>query len=266
MDHAPSDAPWWALRYEALAALDPALVGVGDHRAEAEAEFVERLGELGPRARVLDVGCGLGRHATALSARGHAVTGIDLSPRVLRLARERWERRAAGARGPTWMPGDMRWLPNIGVSDAVVLLGGAFGLFDTDAEHMQVLTGAAQHLRPGGTLVLQTPNPYHWAGRTGAQYVPPGAMAEGIDVVQNVRFDALTGRLDERTLCFGRGQRVEPPPQSLRAYTPPELSALLLAAGFRSVEVSGTEGWAVPDEPLPVDATDSVWLWVSART
>jgi hypothetical protein len=163
------------------------------------------------------------------------------------------------------MPGDMRWLPAGTVFDALLFFGGSFGLFQADSEHQQVLVGAAQHLRPGGALVLQTPNPYWWAARAGTQYVAPGALAEGVDVVQNIRFDAVNGRLDERTICFVNAKRVEPPAQSLRAFTPAELVAMVKAAGFSDVVVSGTEGWAVPDEALPVDATDSVWLWLSAR-
>lgn len=264
VDAPVSDTPWWALRYEMLAEIDPALLGVSDEGAEAE--FVERMAELGPGARILDVGCGLGRQAGALSTRGHTVTGLDLSPRVLRLARERWKRLHPQGRGPNWMPGDMRWLPNTGVHDGVTFLGGAFGLFLTDAEHIQVLTNAAQQLRPGGALVLQTPNPYWWASRAATQYIAPGSLADGVEVIQNSRFDATNGRLDERTICFVNGRRVEAPSQSLRAYTPAELVALVRSAGFRDVELSGTEGWAVPEEPLPIDATESVWLWLSART
>ena len=263
MDDSPADTPWWALRYEALAAIDPALLGLGDYAAEAE--LVERLLGLERGARILDVGCGLGRHAGALSLRGHQVTGADLSPRVLRLARERWDRLFAGQPGPTWMPGDMRWLPNGGAFDALLFLGSSFGLFETDAENQQVLVGALQHLRPGGTLVLQTPNPYWWATHTGTQYVAPGALAERVEVVQSIRFDAQNGRVDERTICFRGGERVEPPAQSIRAYTPAGLMANLRAAGFGEVEVSGSEGWEVPEESVPVDATESVWLWVSAR-
>ncbi len=265
MVHAPpSDTPWWALRYEELAGVDPALLGVSDH--DAEADFVERLAGFGAGARLLDVGCGLGRQAGALSQRGHNVSGVDLSPRVLRLARERWNRLFPGERGPNWMPGDMRWLPNSGVYDGVLLLGGSFGLFASDADHQAVLAAAAQQVRPGGSLVMQTPNPYWWAAKAGTQYVAPGSWADGVEVVQNVRFDAVAGRVDERTICFVGGRRVEPPVQSLRAFTPAELVALVRGAGFREVEVSGTEGWTVPEEPLPVDATESVWLWVSARS
>lgn len=65
---------------------------------------------------------------------------------------------------------------------------------------------------------MQTPNPYWWAAKAGTQYVAPGSWADGVEVVQNVRFDAVAGRVDERTICFVGGRRVEPPAQSLRAF------------------------------------------------
>lgn len=263
MSDASETTPWWALRFEALAALDPALLGPVDDRAEAEVAFAGAVLEL-EAARVLDVGTGAGRHAILLAEAGHQVTGVDLSPRLLRIARERWEARGGAARTPTWMPGDMRWLPTGGAYDAVLLVD-AFGYFDDDADQARVLAAVAQHLRPGGQLLMQVANPYHWSGRARVLHAAPGALAEGLDVVRTYRFDALRGRLEERTVVFGRGQRTELPASSVRLHTPVELVAMLRAAGFVSVDVYGTEGFAVPEEPLPLHPTDSVSLWVHAR-
>ncbi len=162
------------------------------------------------------------------------------------------------------MPGDMRWLPSCGQFDAALLLDGAFGLFEEDSEHQKLLASIAEHLDPGGCLVIQAPNPYHWAARGRSQHSPPGALAEGMDVIRTSRFDADEGRLEERFIAFRDGKRFEVPLSSLRTYTPPELVALLHGTGFDAVEVYGSEGWAVPEDPGPVHATDSVWLWVRA--
>lgn len=58
-----------------------------EHRDRYEAFLVARLPARG--ARVLEVGCGDGRFARLLAARGAAVLGIDASPEMIRLARER---------------------------------------------------------------------------------------------------------------------------------------------------------------------------------
>jgi 2-polyprenyl-3-methyl-5-hydroxy-6-metoxy-1,4-benzoquinol methylase len=61
---------------------------LGRGLAVADAEFVDTALALQPGSRVLDLGCGVGRHAVPLAQLGHQVTGVDLSPRMLELAAE----------------------------------------------------------------------------------------------------------------------------------------------------------------------------------
>ena len=57
-------------------------------KPEWDARIVAQLLELLPRSgRVLDVGCGYGRIAVPLARAGFAVTGLDVSPNLLRAAR-----------------------------------------------------------------------------------------------------------------------------------------------------------------------------------
>ena len=92
---------------------------------EQEVGFlVEALG-LEPGMRVLDVGCGPGRHAHALGRRGIEVHGVDISERFVELAR-----RDAPA-GVTFERLDARALPFDAEFDAALsLCQGAFGLAD----------------------------------------------------------------------------------------------------------------------------------------
>ncbi len=260
-----AEAPWWALRYEAMASVDPAFAGAVDSHAEAQVDFVERLLGLGEGDRVLDVGCGGGRHAILLQERGYDVTGVDLSPRLLRLARRAWDDRNGSRRGPVWMPGDMRWLPATGPFDAAILMDHAFGIFDEDADHLRTLTSVIDQLRTDGRVVCELFNPYYWAHHNVTRHHPPGAIGEEVDLVRTYRFDALRGRVEDRVVAFGAGGRLELPTQSLRCWTPAELVSLFKAAGFRHVAVHGTEGWDVPEEPLPVHPEESVFLWVVAQ-
>jgi SAM-dependent methyltransferase len=74
------------------------------------------------RGRVLDAGCGAGRHAVVLQARGHDVLGIDVSPLAIRTARERGLRRARAV-----ALADFRAPP--ASFDTIMMFGNNFGLF-----------------------------------------------------------------------------------------------------------------------------------------
>ena len=90
-------------------------------------DFIERELALPPRARILDVPCGSGRHALTLAARGHRVTGVDISTEALGYAR-----RAAAAAGVDveFVESDMRQVRRGGAFDAAVCLGNSFGYLD----------------------------------------------------------------------------------------------------------------------------------------
>ncbi|WP_426572322.1 class I SAM-dependent methyltransferase [Aquihabitans sp. McL0605] len=127
---------------------------------EQEVAFlVDALG-LQPGMRVLDVGCGPGRHAHALGRRGIEVHGIDISERFVELA------RADAPAGVTFERLDARSLPFDGGFDAAIsLCQGAFGLADwgpqvVDADgrtldpDLDVLDGIARALEPGGAAAV----------------------------------------------------------------------------------------------------------------
>src|SRR6266545_8347446 len=73
-----------------------------------EVDFIEREIGFDRSLRVLDVGCGTGRHAIELAKRGYAVTGIDLSPSLLVRAREK---AAQAGVSVTFVHRDARALP-----------------------------------------------------------------------------------------------------------------------------------------------------------
>ncbi|HJN73258.1 MAG TPA: methyltransferase domain-containing protein [Myxococcota bacterium] len=259
-----SDSPWWASRFAALAAIDPDLAGALDRQAEAQVDLLERLLELRPGDPLLDVGCGGGRHSILLQERGLAVTGVDLAPELLELAQRRWAARHPGHDGPQWVQCDMRDLSPQGPFAAAILLDRTLGVFDDDADHLRTLSNIADRLRGGGRLVLELFNPYYWAHRNVTRHFPPGSLAASADLVRTYRFDALRGRVEDRTLVFEAGRRREFPTQSLRAWTAPEIITLTNAAGFTRVEVFGSDGWQVPAAALRLDAHSSAFMWVVA--
>jgi len=118
---------------------------------EQEVEFL--VGALGLEAgeRVLDVGCGPGRHAVALARRGIEVVGVDLSEDFVALARDAAAAEEVPARFDV---ADVRDLAYDAEFDAVICLcQGGFGLLGgrDEPRAMERITVA---LRPGGRLAL----------------------------------------------------------------------------------------------------------------
>jgi SAM-dependent methyltransferase len=132
----------------------------------AEVDFVEKQLGLAPGSRVLDVPCGSGRHTLALAARGHRVTGVDLSTEAIAHAR-----RAATAAGVdvTFVEADMRAIPRDGAFDAAVCLGNSFGYLDLPGIR-EFAAALAAAVRPGGGLVVDL--------STAAEAILPGYRGE----------------------------------------------------------------------------------------
>jgi SAM-dependent methyltransferase len=130
---------------------------------EQEVGFlVEALG-LEPGMRVLDVGCGPGRHSHALAARGIDVHGIDISQRFVDLATEGADPGAPGR--TTFERADARALTFDGAFDAAIsLCQGAFGLTGGPGAPLDgdgaVLEGMARALCPGGRLAVSAFSSY----------------------------------------------------------------------------------------------------------
>jgi SAM-dependent methyltransferase len=113
---------------------------------------VDTLG-LVPGQRVLDVGCGPGRHAHALARRGIEVVGVDVSRRFVELAID------AAPAGATFVHADARDLVYDREFDAAIsLCQGAFGLLGGD--DAVVLQRMVSAVRPGGWVAISAISAY----------------------------------------------------------------------------------------------------------
>jgi SAM-dependent methyltransferase len=120
-----------------------------------EVDFLMSALSLRPGERLLDVGCGPGRHAHELASRGLTVHGVDISERFIELA------TAAAPPGATFERLDARHMPFVAEYDAAVCLcQGAFGLMTVDGENEAVLRGIATALKPGGRVALSAFSSY----------------------------------------------------------------------------------------------------------
>jgi SAM-dependent methyltransferase len=180
--------------------------------SEQEVDFLLKLLQLPAGARILDVGCGPGRHAVPLAMAGLNVTGIDVSLRFLEIAAE--SARAAGV-GAAFFEVDARQMPFEDEFDAVIsICQGGFGLMGADDS--LILRRMMEAAKPGGRVILSAFSAYFEA-----------ANPEG-----HRRFDADAGVVHEVTTIkdeAGADHEVE---MWTSVYTPRELRLLALGVGL----------------------------------
>jgi SAM-dependent methyltransferase len=207
--------------------------------------LIEAMG-LRPGMRLLDVGCGPGRHAHALARAGIDVVGVDISQRFVELA------TATAPPGATFLRADARDLTFDAEFDAAIsLCQGAFGLAGGPGAPLDgdgaVLTGMARALRPNGMLAVSAFSAYFML-----------RFLEDQDT-----FDAEAGVNHERTVVkdeHGGDAEVD---LWTTCFTPRELRLLAAAAGLEVRHVWSVTPGAYAADPPSTDSPE--YLLVAAR-
>ncbi|HEY5921857.1 MAG TPA: class I SAM-dependent methyltransferase, partial [Kofleriaceae bacterium] len=199
---------------------------------QAEAEFVINAMNLAPGAQVLDMGCGYGRHAMELAARGFHVVGLDLSTPLLVRGGEEAHRRGLTI---NFVRGDMRELDFENQFDGVYCLFSTFGYFD-DETNKKTLQNVARALKPNGKVLVEILNRDYVIADLPTRVWWEG---DGCVVLEEVELNYFSSRIQvNRSVVFDDGRQLEQE-ISVRAYSLHEVGKLMHAAGFRVLEVSG---------------------------
>jgi SAM-dependent methyltransferase len=198
-----------------------------------EVEFIEASLGLGQGSRVLDIGCGYGRHAIELVQRGLDVTGLDLSLPLLIRAADEAQKRAMSV---NFVHADMREMAFEQQFDGAYSMLTSFGYFDEEA-NLRVAEGIARALKPGARFLLDIVNRDYIVGDLPSRVWWEG---NGCVVLEEVDFNFHTSRiLTHRSIVFEDGRQLEQE-ISVRAYSLHEIGRLLRQAGFRVLEISGS--------------------------
>lgn len=215
---------------------------------EAEVRFLVQALGLEPGMRVLDVGCGPGRHAHALARLGIVVHGVDISHRFVELA------TSHAPPGATFERADARSLAYDAAFDAAIsLCQGAFGLVgagpmttpvdgadaaagspDPDG---RVLAGMARAVRPGGVVAVSAFSAYFMV-----------RFLEATDT-----FDADRGVNHERTTVRSEDGTDKEVDLWTSCFTPRELQLLAHSCGLVVEHVHGVTPGAYAAAPADLD-------------
>jgi 2-polyprenyl-3-methyl-5-hydroxy-6-metoxy-1,4-benzoquinol methylase len=203
-----------------------------------ECDFIENELKFDKTLKILDVGCGTGRHSIELSKRGYTVTGIDLSDTQLARAREKAEKNNLNI---NFIKQDARNLPYQNEFDiALMLCEGGFPLMETDEMNFEILNRVSNSLNEKGKFIFTTLNGlfplYH-----SVEEFCASTSEEGNATYRSNTFDLMTFRdhnITEFEDDFGNAKTLE---CNERYYVPSEITWLLKSLGFNRIDIFGAK-------------------------
>ncbi len=210
-------------------------------RTEAEISYLAQvLRSHAPGCRVLDLACGVGRHAVGLAKLGFEVTGVDVSQYALD--------RAADAATDAGVALSLHRLDLLRCADwslppvDAVICVQAFG-WGADADQLRLLRSVRRLLPTGGLVVLD-----HSSILGIARIYSAHARAEiGANTFTFSRnYDPVSGRSAGQVLVERRDGTQAVLPDNIRMYTPAEVKALLVRAGFDVIRADADFSAAAP--------------------
>jgi SAM-dependent methyltransferase len=222
----------------------------------AECDLVERVlsaNTAAPVRRILDLGCGTGRHAELLADRGYEVVGVDRSPHMIEQARARAEKRRSPD-SPDYHVADLRSFRMDRRFDAALMMFAVLSYQLDDEDVAAALRTARIHLRDGGLLLFDCwygPAVLHQrpANRTKSAPAAGGRLIRTSASELDERRRRITVHFHVDRSAAGKEQQTEET-HPMRYFFASEIEEFLHAEGFSLVRIG-----AVPDFDRNADET-----------
>ena len=205
---------------------------------KGECDFLDKELANFKSGRILDIGCGTGRHSIELAKRGYAMTGIDLSASLLEKARSKSREMDVIV---DFILCDARKIPFEKQFDAAIMIcEGGFPLMETDEMNYEILAGISRALKNNAKFIFTTLNGlfpiYHSINDFCAENTEAGNAT-----YHNNTFDLMTFR-DHNITKVTDDKGVEKELHcNERYYIPSEITWLLKTLGFTSIEIFGAK-------------------------
>ncbi|MCC6488019.1 MAG: class I SAM-dependent methyltransferase [Candidatus Hydrogenedentes bacterium] len=203
-----------------------------------ECDFIEKELGFDKSLKILDVGCGTGRHSIELTRRGYCVTGVDLSESQLARAREKASEQNLSI---AFLRHDARELPFEAEFDAAIMLcEGGFPLMETDEMNFEILTNVTRALKSKGKFLFTTLNGlfplFH-----NVEAFCAAARADGNASYRKNTFDLMTFRDHNITEIEDDHGNRKTLSCNERYYVPCEITWLLKSLGYARVDIFGAK-------------------------
>lgn len=227
-----------------------------DKSYSAECDLVEqafaRFGS-GQLTQLLDIGCGTGGHAIELAARGYSVQGIDLSPHMIEIARN----KAIGATNASkiaWSVADARDFELKEKFDGAIMMFAVLGYLNANQDVLAALTNIRRHLKIGAVFACD-----FWYGpavliqkpgdRVRVVTTPRGKLIRSTHTKLDVNASIAEVNFDIFDIAEGKLISETNEMHKMRYFFANELGLLLERSGFALQQLS-----AFPDIDAPLSS------------
>lgn len=199
-----------------------------------ECEFIEKEIDFNKELKIIDIGCGTGRHSIELTKRGYSVTGVDLSESLLKRAQNKAKEQNLQI---DFQKHDARKLPfNDEYDLAIMLCEAAFPLMETDEMNYEILRNAANSLKANGKLIFTTLNGLFPLFNSVKDFLA-SASEEGNATYSENSFNLMTFRDHNITTVeddFGNKRELN---CNERYYVPSEITWLLKSLKLKNIYI-----------------------------
>jgi ubiquinone/menaquinone biosynthesis C-methylase UbiE len=203
-----------------------------------ECDFIEQELGYNKSLKILDVGCGTGRHSIELAKREYNVTGIDLSESQLKRAREKAKTSGLII---DFQQQDARDLHLDTCYDvAIMLCEGGFPLMETDEMNYEILRNVTRVLKKEARFIFTTLNGLFPLYHSVEQFCASNTE-EGNATYRSNTFDLMTFRdynITEIEDDDGNKKIIE---CNERYYVPSEITWMLKSLGYRKIDIFGAK-------------------------
>ena len=197
---------------------------------EKQVDFIARF--FANKSRLLDAGCGIGRHSIKLGERGFDVLGVDFSPLYIDIARKKIQER--NLNNVKCEVADLRDLHFKNLFSGVISMWSSFGYFD-DKTNEEVLHSFFTALASKGKLIIDIEN---------RDYILKYFIREtfrekdGVFIMERRRFHPLTSVVTTHRYVVGKDIRRDYI-RHIRVYSATEMINLFEHIGFINIKVFG---------------------------
>jgi len=184
-----------------------------------ETKFLRNILEKYNSKKILDVGCGTGRHIELLEKQGYECTGLDINPEMINIAKKRTK--------ANFIIGDMSNFSLNNKFDAIISMFASFNHIIEQKKIENSLKCFFNHLNPYGILILDLHNPL--------------TNGKKIDKIKNYTREMSwtinpVSKLEETTVKFHINGKVATTSHRLKIYSKEEINKFLLGQGFNKTE------------------------------